>query len=543
MNKEKKVILYSRVSTTDQKDHGYSLADQEARLEKYCELNNYTIVFTVREDASGKTFDRPQFKNVMEFIKRNKGAANMLLFVKWDRFSRNATDALNMIRTLLASGILVNAIEQPIDVTVPEQKLMLSFYVTTPEVENDRRSMNVISGMRRANVEGRYLGSAPKGYKNARDHSDKPILLPDENAPLIKEAFQLAATGLYSQQELLREMNKGGLKCAKSQFSILLQNRVYAGKVFVKATYNEEARWVDGIHEAFVSTEIFDTVQEILSGRRAKSKRVKIQQLDANLPLRGLLLCSHCGNKLTGSASRGNGGRYYYYHCHICKKDRFRADVVNSQLEEMLDEIRIEPVVKDLYQEIIKDMLKDTKDTSKSEIQRREKEIAKQQERINKITDLLADGEMSKSDYVEAKKRYESEIQKLTSEKNKFRMNENEFAEYLKWGLSMMENIKAHYELADVGVKQKIIGSMYPENLTFSKGRLRTIRVNELLVSIQATRAAFEHKKTEQHHDNLMLSGSVPRTGIEPVRHYYHRFLRPTRLPIPPPGHTLVLRK
>lgn len=150
---------------------------------------------------------------------------------------------------------------------------------------------------------------------------------------------------------------------------------------------------------------------------------------------------------------------------------------------------------------------------------------------------MLADGEMTKADFTEAKKRYESTINKLSVECNQFNMAESELGEYLKWGLSMMENIKGHYEASSIDVKQKIIGSMYPENFTFLKGRLRTNRVNELLVSIQATSAPFEQKKTGQHQDNLMLSGKVPRTGIEPVRHYYHRFLRPTRLPIPPPGH------
>ncbi len=96
-------------------------------------------------------------------------------------------------------------------------------------------------------------------------------------------------------------MNSKGFKCGKSQFSILLQNRVYTGKVLVKATLDEEEKWVEGLHEQFVSTEMFDQVQDILAGRRQKSNRVKIQQLDDNLPLRGLLLCSNCSNKLTGS--------------------------------------------------------------------------------------------------------------------------------------------------------------------------------------------------------------------------------------------------
>ena len=43
---------------------------------------------------------------------------------------------------------------------------MLAVYLATPEVENDRRAINVANGMRRARVEGRWMGPAPLGYKN-----------------------------------------------------------------------------------------------------------------------------------------------------------------------------------------------------------------------------------------------------------------------------------------------------------------------------------------------------------------------------------------
>jgi len=48
------------------------------------------------------------------------------------------------------------AIEQPLDLAVPENKMILAFYLAAPEVENDRRALNVIHGMRRARKEGRY---------------------------------------------------------------------------------------------------------------------------------------------------------------------------------------------------------------------------------------------------------------------------------------------------------------------------------------------------------------------------------------------------
>jgi site-specific DNA recombinase len=48
---------------------------------------------------------------------------------------------------------------------VPENKMMLAFYLASPEVENDRRSINVKSGIYRAKKEGRWTTLAPAGYQ------------------------------------------------------------------------------------------------------------------------------------------------------------------------------------------------------------------------------------------------------------------------------------------------------------------------------------------------------------------------------------------
>jgi len=34
------------------------------------------------------------------------------------------------------------AIEQPLDLSIPENKMMLAFYLAAPEVENDRTALN-----------------------------------------------------------------------------------------------------------------------------------------------------------------------------------------------------------------------------------------------------------------------------------------------------------------------------------------------------------------------------------------------------------------
>ena len=74
------------------------------------------------EDHSAKTFNRPEWLELLLDIKKKRGAIDLSLFTKWDRFSRNAGDAYHMITTLRKFGAEPQAIEQPLDLSVPENK-------------------------------------------------------------------------------------------------------------------------------------------------------------------------------------------------------------------------------------------------------------------------------------------------------------------------------------------------------------------------------------------------------------------------------------
>lgn len=71
-----------------------------------------------------------------------------------------------MIKLLLDNNISPQASEQPLDMSIPENKMMLAIYLTAPEVENDRRALNTFYGMRRAQKEGRLMGTASYVYVN-----------------------------------------------------------------------------------------------------------------------------------------------------------------------------------------------------------------------------------------------------------------------------------------------------------------------------------------------------------------------------------------
>jgi DNA invertase Pin-like site-specific DNA recombinase len=74
--------LYIRVSTDEQADKGYSQRNQEDVLLKYCEINNIKVRKVLFEDHSAKTFERPEWKNLLTELKKHKGKTDLVLFTK-----------------------------------------------------------------------------------------------------------------------------------------------------------------------------------------------------------------------------------------------------------------------------------------------------------------------------------------------------------------------------------------------------------------------------------------------------------------------------
>lgn len=120
------------------------------------------------EDYTAKHFNRPEWRKIMITLSKQRNHTDLLLFTKWDRFSRNTSDAYQMIDVLKKLGVEPQAVEQPLHLTVPKNKMMLAIYLTAPEIENDRRGLNTKAGIRQAKKEGRYMGKSTQGlYKQS----------------------------------------------------------------------------------------------------------------------------------------------------------------------------------------------------------------------------------------------------------------------------------------------------------------------------------------------------------------------------------------
>ena len=72
-----RAITYSRVSTTDQADRGYSLPSQQAFCRQYAERLGYGVVAELAKDASGAAAiaERPQGRQLDGMVRDRRAEA------------------------------------------------------------------------------------------------------------------------------------------------------------------------------------------------------------------------------------------------------------------------------------------------------------------------------------------------------------------------------------------------------------------------------------------------------------------------------------
>ena len=510
----KNVILYARVSTDEQADKGFSLRDQEEKLKAYCNANGLKVLKVYREDYSAKTFQRPEMKKLIAYCKQHQALVDELLFVKWDRFSRNTSESYNTINLFTSLGIRPNAIEQPLDLSIPEQGLMLAVYLSVPEVENMRRSQNVIAGMRRALKEGRYVGSPPKGYLMGRDSSNRPVLTPNEDAKYIQKAFEMMLTNVYNQKDVYRALKADGFKTSSTALSRILRNPLYCGWVFIKSYKNEPEEYIEGIHEPLITKSDFDKVQTILDGRKQQKGRPHLK-INSNFPLRGFVLCPKCNLLLTASTSKGRSKRYSYYHCTSSCGVRLKKEDVHAWFESYLKSISLDENAYQLLSELIEEEFKQL--AKKSGIGPKHYEKKRLLEaKLERIQDLYIDGDLTKEEFKQAKKRNQKLIKELEEKEKQFADKPSLEALYKK-GLKGLKDFDKQYLNSDLEHKRLMIGSIFPEKFKFEDKKVRTADINPALLKIMSINKGLQGIKKKDKSKKNDLSLLVPWAGIEPA--------------------------
>lgn len=302
-----KAVIYARVSSEEQAK-GYSLTGQEDICRKYAERNNLEVVKVWSGPESAWSGGRVNFNEMLAFIKANPKVKHIVFYVE-DRMTRNFMDKLQIDFLVTACGVQVHFAEsnkkydQNASAT---DKLLLNVLVAFATNTSDTISEKTRMGLLTKAKQGLYTGSAPVGYKNTTEGGVKLIVPDPVQAPLVKELFDLAASGLYSLRMLETVMFERGLrtkrgnKVKQSSIHYIIKNKLYYG-VYV---FNKEEFM--GKHTPLITEEIYKKAKAAL----AQSWRPHITK--QNHPFSNLMVCKTCGASLVADRAKG---KYMYYRC------------------------------------------------------------------------------------------------------------------------------------------------------------------------------------------------------------------------------------
>lgn len=434
-----------------------------------------------------------------------------MLFTQWSRFSRDYTNSVNEIKNLNDLGVEPNAIEQWVDLTIPENHFLLAIYLTAPQVENERLSIRVKDGMRKALKLGRWQGKAPYGYINNK--ATKLIEVDSEAAKLVKQSFDMMATGLYTADHVRREMRAKGLIISKQGFLNMLQNVLYTGKIKVPKLKKEVETFVQALHKPILSEEIFNEVQLILIGKKKTYKGVTKSD---NTPLIGFLCCPKCNKLMTGSGSRGNGGVYHYYHCqrkYGCK-NQFSATKANKKFENYLESFQPNKKLLGLYTLILQDVFKTNGIDSDAHQKILKAEISKLTNQLNQAALKNIEGGLNDERYKEVETILENQKMKYQIELINLEKFEPAFKTYVANSTLLLTDLSSYYQNHDTETKKRIVGSIFSEKIIFENEMYRTTKTNEIIELLFNLDKGFKEKSLA---NIARQSSKALPVGLEPT--------------------------
>jgi DNA invertase Pin-like site-specific DNA recombinase len=318
---EKQYLSYIRVSTTKQGDHGVSLQEQHDAILRYAQRQNLNIVRSFEEQETAAKRGRPVFSEMLRLLKHGKAAG--VVIHKIDRGARNLKDWADLAE-LIDIGVEVHFANESLDLNTRGGRLSadIQAVVAADFIRNLREETK--KGFYGRLKQGLYPICAPIGYL---DRGGGQVKVPDPKmAGLVREAFELYATGNFSLPRLVEEMYARGLRnrrCSKvslNGMSTMLNNPFYVGLIRLR----KSGECFPGLHSPLVSKRVYDTVQRVLDGKTvARTHRHEFAYSR-------MIRCALCGRTAMAEIQKGNT----YYRCHTreCETKTIREDRLENEL-------------------------------------------------------------------------------------------------------------------------------------------------------------------------------------------------------------------
>ncbi|HEY6010324.1 MAG TPA: recombinase family protein, partial [Nitrospirota bacterium] len=336
------IAVYSRVSSEEQV-HGYSLEAQVNACNAFAAQRKWKVVKYYSDPGhSGKDDNRPAFSKMIADARDQHFKA--IIFHKLDRFSRNIENTLRYFRDLNSFEVMIASVTEDFDFTTAQGRLVFRMMALFAQWYLENLSAEVVKSKVEMARHGIQNGPVPFGY--LKDKEKNQIIIVEEEAQLVRTAYELYASGNYTDQTIADFLNESGAKTrrgnkwSKDTVTDFLQNEFFYGKV----AYRDEL-W-PGRHAAIITKELFDRVME-MRGRHAHRPRSHVALNKVRRPnlLRGVVCCSGCERPLRIQSTRIYGyyvetSRFRGKEC-VFSHGRVRMDFLDHLVVELLRKVRL----------------------------------------------------------------------------------------------------------------------------------------------------------------------------------------------------------
>ena len=484
----KQAIIYCRVSSKGQQDEGHGLESQETRCRQHAEAKNYEVaaVFPDTITGGGDFMKRPGMVALLSFLDAQPDERFVVIFDDLKRFARDTRFHLDLREAFRARGASIECLNFKFDET-PEGEFIETIMAAQGALERKQNGRQVAQKMKARMQAGYWVHQCPIGYKFEAIKGRGKMLVPnppfDQN---IRDAFEGYACGRFETQaeikrwfESLPEFprnNKG--KISQQRVTDILTQPIYTGFI---CSENYGLNWLEGQHEAIISLETFQKVQERREGIAKAPKRKNIGEAFA---LRGMVVCSDCDVPLRSSITKGNGGHYPYYLCQTktCKSygKSIKRDKVEGDVGALVKQLQPTKGLITLATAMVKyawdHRNKQTKEALKS-YDKQINEIEKQVETfLNRIMEANNDTII---------RRYEDKITNLEKEKHILSENQQKqteskgtFQEKLEPVLQFLANPYKLWETGNIHLRRTVLKLAFQDRIAYDRNQgPRTIQI------------------------------------------------------------------
>ena len=468
-------VRYSRKSSEAKERQALSIDDQNAEADKVEIRDALNVTHKLDERHSAfKPNNRPVFDNMVALIESHQ--VDAILTWKPDRLCRNPKEGGHLLQ-LLQDGVLKEIRCVTGEIFTPDSDhLILQIHFGMANQYSRNLSRDVRRGLNRKCERGEYPRPALVGYEGKGDRGQRIIIPHPFEAPIIREVFELASTSNYSIGYLAKYAGKKGLKTktgkdiSKSHIHVILKSTTYYGYFY----WNGEL--YKGNYEPLVSKTLWDTVQKALSNR----SKPKVTSWESKW--NGLAYCGVCGCAVTES----NKTKYYrrtdrkvtysYAHCTHRRGNCSQSPLPIPQLEKMMldavSKITLDEEAWTLGIQLLKEKHKEEAGYNLNQLKHFESENHTQQEKLNGLVDMRADGELTREEFMVQKGKILKEIAGIESRINDVKLSSRSWLELTEEYLNNAFHAQEILLEGTVEEKRKLLLSV-GENLILQDKKLQ----------------------------------------------------------------------